>query len=41
MSKLSGAIGVLVVAAGMLTPGVPPYAQAVQAGSLSCHEAGG
>ena len=39
--KLSGAIGVLVGAAEMLTPGVPAYAQAVQAGSLSCHEAGG
>jgi len=39
--KLSGAIGVLIMAAEMLTPGVPAYAQAVQAGSLSCHEAGG
>jgi hypothetical protein len=29
------------MAAGAMIPGVPPYAQAVQAGSLSCHEAGG
>src|SRR5215469_5091809 len=42
MSKtLKGAIGALGMAAGTLMVGVPAYAQAVQAGSLSCHEAGG
>ena len=39
--KLKSAIGALGMAAGTLIPGVPAYAQAVQAGSLSCHEAGG